>query len=298
MFDRAIKGWTLFKETFGILRREKSLMAFPVLSGVCILIALVFLFFPVLFVFRSEGFNPDSMTTTGWITWVAVLFVIYLVIAFISSFFKAGIVSNATAVIDGNDPALMDGIKASAANAGRIFVWSLIAATVGLVLRLLRNQKSGAGQVIGDIVSLIAGAAWELATFFVIPVMIFEHKNAFSAIKESGSLFRQTWGETVVAGFSFAFVYIPFMLFLAGTFFSLATENTTVIASMGALTIIIFAITAILISALQAILVALMYNYAKTGEISSKVDKNLITNSFTEKHTVQNKGFNYTGGNI
>ncbi|MDD4127864.1 MAG: DUF6159 family protein, partial [Methanomicrobium sp.] len=161
-----------------------------------------------------------------------------------------------------------------------------------------RDQNSGIGRLIGNIVSAIAGAAWELATFFVIPVMIFEEKGAITSIKESWSLFKQTWGETVIAGFSFVVIYIPFFLLFIGTFLSLFTGNMTVAASMGALTIIVLVITGILISTLQGILVALMYHYAKTGEIPSSVDKSLITGAFMEKSNFTSSGLNTAKGQI
>jgi hypothetical protein len=48
--------------------------------------------------------------------------------------------------------------------------------------------------------------------------MIFEDAGAVSAIKESWVLFRKTWGETVVAGFSFVVVFIPAFLLFAASF--------------------------------------------------------------------------------
>ena len=298
MFERAKKGWILFKETFGILKREKSLLMFPLLSGIIILLVLGLLFFPVLFIFRLEGFNPDSMGITGWIVWIGVLFIICLLMNFISSFFKAGIVSNATSVIEGRDPLFMDGIRVAAATIKTIFAWSVIAATVGVVLQLIRTQNDGIGRLIGTLIAGIAGAVWELVTFFVIPVMIFEKKNAFSSIKESWSLFKKTWGETVVAGFSFVVVYIPFFIFMIGTILLFFTGNMTIITSIGALAIIVLVITVVLVSALQGILVALLYHYAKTGEISSMIEGELITSAFVEKKTKISSGQNNSGGQI
>jgi len=85
-------------------------------------------------------------------------------------------------------------------------------------------------------------------------------------------------------------------LFMVGTFFSAIFLPFEVFGGMLVLTIIIFAISAILISALQGILVALLYHYAKTGEMSPLVDRDLIEGAFVEKKGSTTGTF--TGGNI
>ncbi|MBN2734535.1 MAG: hypothetical protein JXQ82_06765 [Methanomicrobiaceae archaeon] len=296
MFQRIKKGWLLFKQTFTILSREKSLLLYPVISGIIILLILGLLFIPALFIFAGTGINPENMGVSGYAAWILLLFVILLVTAFVSSFFKAGIVHNATEVIRGNDPAFKDGISAAIPKTGALFKWAFIAATVGLLLSLLRESDNPLGRILTEIVIGIAGAVWNLVTFFVIPVMIFEDLGAVASIKESWHLFKQTWGETVIAGFSFAIVMIPALLLIAGTFLSAVFMPFEVFEGMATLTIIVFAISAILISALQGILVALLYHYAKTGEISPLVDSDIIKGAFVEKKST--KSSNLTGGNI
>ena len=296
MFQRISRGWHLFKQTFSILSREKSLLFYPIIAGIIILLILGLLFIPALFIFSTTGINPDTMGITGYALWILMLFAIFLVTAFVSSFFKAGIVYNATEVIKGNDPAFKDGIDAAMPKIVSIFTWAFIAATVGLILSLLRESDNPLGRILTEIVIGIAGAVWNLVTFFVIPVIIFEDLGAVASIKESWGLFKQTWGETVVAGFSFVVVMIPAFLFMVGTFFSAIFLPFEVFGGMLVLTIIIFAISAILISALQGILVALLYHYAKTGEMSPLVDRDLIEGAFVEKKGSTTGTF--TSGNI
>ncbi|UUX93305.1 DUF6159 family protein [Methanoplanus endosymbiosus] len=296
MFQRIGRGWQLFKQTFAILSREKSLLLYPVISGIIILLILGLLFIPTLFIFVGSGINPENMGIAGYALWIVMLFVIFLVTAFVSSFFKAGIVHNATEVIKGNDPAFKDGISAAMPKIGSIFTWALIAATVGLILSLLRESDNPLGRFLTEIVIGIAGAVWNLVTFFVIPVMIFEDKGAIPSIKESWHLFKQTWGETVIAGFSFGIVMIPAFLLMIGTFFSAMFMPSVVFGGMLVLTILVFAVSAILVSALQGILVALLYHYAKTGEISPLVDREFIEKAFVEKKG--SSSVKFSGGNI
>ncbi|MDO9539783.1 MAG: DUF6159 family protein [Methanocalculus sp.] len=291
------RGWRLFTETFAILSKEKSLILYPIISGIVILLILGLLFIPVLFLFLVSGINPDDMGLAGYAVSVLILFVIFLVTACISSFFKAGIVFNATEVIKGRNPVFMDGIHVAVTKTGSIFTWAVITATVGLILSMLSESDNPLGRMITQILVGIAGAAWNLATFFVIPVMIFEDAGAVSAIKESWVLFRKTWSETVVAGFSFAVVFIPAFLLFAASFFMVIVGPFEVFLLMIALSVILFALSAVIVSALQGILVALLYHYAKTGEISSLVDKEFIEGAFVEKSGVAGS-VRFTGGNI
>lgn len=296
MFQKIGRGWKLFKQIFAILSREKSLLLYPVISGIIILLILSLLFIPALFIFAITGIDPENMGILGYAVWILLLFIIFLVTAFVSSFFKAGIVYNATEVIKGNDPAFKDGISAAIPKTGALFKWAFIAATLGLLLSLLRESDNPLGRLLTEIVIGIAGVVWNLITFFVIPVMIFEDLGAIASIKESWSLFKQTWGETVIAGFSFVIVMIPAFLLMAGTFLSAILAPFEIFAGILVLTIIVFAISAVLVSALQGILVALLYHYAKTGEISPLVDSDIIKGAFVEKKSAVSS--NLTGGNI
>ena len=291
------KGWRLFTGTFAILSKEKSLILYPIISGILILLILGLLFIPVLLLFVASGVNPDDMGAAGYVAGLIVLFIIFLVTACISSFFKTGIVFNATEVIKGHNPGFMDGIHAALGKTRSIFAWAFITATIGLILSILSDSDNPLGRMITQMLVGLAGAAWNLATFFVIPVILFEDAGAVSAIKESWVLFRKTWGETVIAGFSFVVVFIPAFLLFIASFFMLIMGSFEVFLLMIALSIILFALSVVIVSALQGILVALLYHYAKTGDISSLVDKEFIEGAFVEKSGVAGS-VRFTGGNI
>ena len=47
----------------------------------------------------------------------------------------------------------------------------------------------------------LLGAAWTMVTFFVVPLIVIEHKSLGDAFKTSLSMLRRTWGEQVTANF-------------------------------------------------------------------------------------------------
>ena len=74
--------------------------------------------------------------------------------------------------------------------------------TAGLGLHQLRghqhrpqHRKPG---ILGLLVGALLRAGWMLASFFVVPVILFEDKGAIASIKRSVQLCRSRWGENIV----------------------------------------------------------------------------------------------------
>jgi Family of unknown function (DUF6159) len=56
---------------------------------------------------------------------------------------------------------------------------------------------SAVGRILLPLASRLAGAAWAIGTFFVIPVLAFERLGPMAALKRSATLVRERWGEGV-----------------------------------------------------------------------------------------------------
>ncbi|MCX6689002.1 MAG: DUF6159 family protein, partial [Methanoregula sp.] len=125
---------------------------------------------------------------------------------------------------------------------------------------------------------------WTLVTMFVVPVLIFEEKGVFEAMKESLGLFKKTWGESVVGSLSIGLVFfaigiVAFVLVFATLFLG----NPIIFLAAGALFIVLIAILAILASAMQGIFVVALYTYAKTGQVPSVFNRELVAGAFAPK---------------
>src|SRR2546427_13243053 len=66
--------------------------------------------------------------------------------------------------------------------------------------------------LLGRLIMRIIGVVWTLACYFVVPVLAFEDLTPIAAVKRSSKLFRDTWGEKVIGGFSFGLVSFVLML--------------------------------------------------------------------------------------
>ena len=97
-------------------------------------------------------------------------FVFCLVNYFVIVFFNTALVGAATIRLQGGDPTLRDGLQLAWARKWVIFQWALLAATVGMILRMIEGRSSLTGKLIAGLI----GLAWTLASFLVVPILSFE----------------------------------------------------------------------------------------------------------------------------
>src|SRR4030042_14091 len=90
---------------------------------------------------------------------------------------------------------------------------------------------SEGGGFLGQLAAAIAGGAWGLVTFFVVPVLVLEDKGVFDSIKESATLIRSTWGESIIGSGSILLVFV--LLGVLGFLGMMATLLTGSLAVFG-----------------------------------------------------------------
>ncbi len=203
----------------------------------------------------------------------------YLFTYFIVIFFNCGLIAAAHIRLTGGDPTLRDGLHYAAGHAGQIFIWAVIPATIGLVMSAVCNCRGVAGALVAG----IAGTAWSLVTFFVIPVMIFEEKGVLTAIKESMSLFKKTWGENIIGSIGIGLVMLPAILAFLAVFAAIITAGPLVVP-LAILLIILIGVCGLVCPALRGIFFTALYIYAKTGTVPEAFSGDLIQGAFREKN--------------
>jgi hypothetical protein len=113
-----------------------------------------------------------------------------------------------------------------------------------------------------------------MATFFVVPVILYEELNVFPAIKRSGAVFKKTWGETFVGHFGFGLLF--FLLGLVGLLFILLglLAGGFIGLMVGlVLAFIWWVFVSCLAVATKGVMVAALYRYARTGKIAPAFKK-------------------------
>src|SRR3989442_2353427 len=200
------RSWRLVGQSFAILRSDKQLMLFPVLSAIaCFIVTAVmatggaFLMMPARAAALAAGeqFHPNQspMFLLG-------MFALYVVNYFVIVFYNVALVGVADSRLMAGTWTFRDGLELAWARKGTILQWAFVAATVGVILRTLEERLG----LIGRIIMRVIGIAWTLACYFVVPVLAFEGLTPVAAFKRSSKLFRDTWGEKVIGGFSLSLI--------------------------------------------------------------------------------------------
>ena len=265
-FARLGIGWRLTKLSLGVLRKEKGLILLPFLSLRITGAAWAVFLITIFFVATPTGAFNSVLFYIG-------LAIVYFVTFFVSIYFNAAVMGAAMIRLNGGDPTISDGLKVARENVRRIAGWALLTATVGLILRAIAERFG----FVGRIVAGIAGLAWGVATYLVVPVLIFEKIRPWAAVKRSGSLLKQTWGEA--AGGYFTLGGIFFLLGLLGLpllLVGVLIGGLIPIVTFAAITVIYWLILGLLGSAAQSILVTALYRYATTGQLGFGFPQNVF----------------------
>jgi len=207
-------------------------------------------------------------------------FIFYFIGSFVVIFFNTGLIACAQECLRGGDPTFSYGLGVAWEHLGRITVWALISATVGMVLKMIRER----GGILGLIVASIVDVAWNLLTYFVIPVLIFQGFGVIDSIKESAKIFKRTWGENMIARFGLGLIF--FVLSLAGIVpivLSVFTKSAPVIIGVVALVLMYWTVLAVLSSSLNGILATALYDYAITGQVPEAFPQQAIVGAFQPK---------------
>src|SRR4051794_2125593 len=182
------RSFQLVGQSYRLLMQDKELMVLPLISGVFIIAALAGLSLG----FGLDPSRIDRHDTAAYLP----LFAMYVVSYSIGIFFQAAVVAGATERMRGGDPTVGSALAAAWRRIGPIVMWAIVAATVGVLLRVIQDRLA----FVGKIVAGLLGAAWSLATFFVVPVLVLEERSIPDSFRRSVGVFRKTWGETVVGG--------------------------------------------------------------------------------------------------
>ncbi|MGW8370397.1 MAG: DUF6159 family protein [Gammaproteobacteria bacterium] len=278
MFEKFSRSWSLVKYSAGVLRQDKELLVFPLLSSIAaILVALTFV--PLLMQTGLAGEQGPTEASAGD---YAVMFALYLAEYFVIFFFNAALVGAALIRMDGGDPTVRDGLRIATSRIGSIFGYAMIAATVGVILRAVAERLGTIGQFI---IGLI-GLAWTVTTFLTVPVLVTRDIGPIDAVKQSATLLKKTWGENIIAnaglGFVFVLVYIAMMFVFAGLV-ALVQGSGPAVISVFVVAIVALVIVALIQGALQGIFSAALYRYAVDGPDQSDPASKLLGEAFKPK---------------
>ena len=282
MFRTIGNTWQITKLSWKVLQLDRELIFFPIMGalGAIIVGAIAAGVFAGTGTFdRLGGGEHEFNVVDVIISLVAYFGALYMVI-----FCNASLVAAARERLEGGDPNVMSGIRAVRGMWLAILGWTLITGTVGLVLQALqgaaRDNTHGVMRIVAIILVALLQTAWAYITFFVIPVLVVERIGPIAAIRRSGRLLRQSWGEQLTASFSFFFIYLIAVLIVA-----IPVAILVFVAPVAAIIVgvVLGGIAIASVAAMEGIFKAALYEWVSEGKGSEWFDRQILSNAYALK---------------
>ncbi len=279
--SRLSNSWELVKESWKVLRADKELLVFPIVSMIGTIIVTIAFMVPLFLSRLYESFSGGS--SGSQVTFIVFMFVFYVVQYTVIFYCNSALVGAAMIRLKGGDPTLRDGFRIASQHFGAIVGYAIISSTVGMILRAISERG-----IIGQIVSGLIGFAWHVATFIAVPILIVEGVGPLEAIKRSTAYLKRTWGERIIgnAGIGLVFGLIIFLIILLGMPAMIALASTRSIGLLafgGILFMTILIGLGLIASALTGIYTAAVYRYAAEGATDGFFDPSLVQKAFKPK---------------
>ena len=272
MVNTLSRSWDMIGESFAVLRKDKKLVLFPILSGLSTLAIAAMYFLPLFHIGVLEHYRAYRTVDPTVYAW---LFLWYCTNYFVIIFFNCALAACAQIRFSGREPTLAAGMTQAGWKIPSILMWAVVASTVGIILHAIEERSSW----LGKIVTSVVGIAWAMATYLIVPVLIFEDDGVFESIHRSSALLRETWGEQIVSGFGFG---LPSLL-LAIPGFLLGMVGFKLHPLGFLIAVPYFLLLSAVMSAVRGIFTVALYRYATGGEAPSGFSSGTFKEAFVDK---------------
>jgi len=284
-FGRMARSWEFAKISYGILWDFKSLLIFPLQSGLATIVVLASFILPLWGTGEFEQWmaflDDESGTNEVPLSAYLLTFLFYFCCYFVIVFFNTALTAAALKVCDGETPTVGYGLSVAMKRLPQIFGWALVSAVIGVLLKVIENAHEKAGRIIAAVI----GTAWTVLTFFVVPVLATEGVGPVQAVKDSIHTLKSTWGEAVIGNFSLGWlnflVSIPAFLVCGAVLFLAFQMNSMIMVGLAiGLFVVVALVLAVTGSAADVVFKALLYNYATGRNVPADLDDELLDSAF------------------
>jgi hypothetical protein len=269
-----------------VLKLDRKLVVFPLISGVCCLVILASYAVPA---FISGQLEPPGKAAplNEHVKYYLPWFLLYLCNYFVIIFFNSIIVAQAAVLMQGGNPTVAGGFRTAIARLPLIIGWALFSATVGLALHIIEDRFDKLGKWIADLLDTV----WSLTSFLVVPILVIEGKGPISAFKESARLLKKTWGEQLTGGLGLGLIFfllmIPaiavFGLTAAAYFGYIPAGSLKVLFPAAGLALIYLIALSSVSSALSTIFQTALFLYARDNLTPPGFESDMLSNAMVRK---------------
>lgn len=289
------RSWLLFVRSLSVMRQNKKLLWFPLISGAFVCLIALFFFLPLAcwdtgyslleashwrtiadhFMVMGEENSPTGMTLLG----LACGGAIYFVSIILATFFNVAFYNEILHALNGNPVSIRGGLRVALGKLKPILMWSMLAGIVGSTIKALEENLGFVGRWIMKLI----GIAWSVAAVFAIPVIIREDKsvNPLGFLKRSAILLKQTWGESLIGylGIGFGAVVVmagSLLLFAFPLGIGLALKSLWLVIGAVVLEFLCLAVITYLQGVASQVYRCALFIYASEGVVPGPYDQDMM----------------------
>lgn len=292
------RSWRLMAASLKLVKKNPSLIVFPLLSCLaslmvlCLLLGVCAVCFGV-HLSTSSQVVPEIIRKVGRFLPLLVLSGA-MISAFVGIFCHSAVIACMLLQLEGRPHGIRDGARLMWLRRGAIFKWAVFSCVVGFLIHSVGGQMRrvpflGKAGAIG--MNYLAGATWLVLTFLIIPVVLFEEQPSVSAnLRRSGELFKRSWGEQVagrigaLSGLCLVALLVAAPIaataVIAVTCFHAMASVLTAFVLFFVILLVVFTFVLILLSPLLALVnatyTAVLYSYAVTGMLPQEFSPELL----------------------
>lgn len=275
---RLSNTWTMAKVSWGVLRKDRELLVLPVLSFLLSVVLLAVIWVPRLLSMDADSSaGAEGSEASGVLIVVAV--VSAMVLGIVSVFFNGALVAGAYERLTGGDPTVGSAIRRAMARLGGLVPWAILKTTVGLILETLKERAGWLGRIVLGII----GAAWEVATFLVVPAIVIDDQGPIEGLRSSASHLKQTWGENIAGQVGFGLLGFVAMLPVVAVLVLAGALGEAAFVAGVVVSVLWIAVVVVVLAALSAIFQTALYLYATSGTIPEGFEQSTLSDSFAAK---------------
>src|SRR3954469_16364730 len=139
---RIQRGWALTKQSFRVLRNDRSLLLFPIISIPVALAGTAIVMGPGVALYTAD--NQEAIL-------IAFGVVTLYVLTFVTLFFNVALAAAASTGLAGGDSTVGEGLRAARSRLGVIAAWAVVQTVVGLIINAI--QSVGNDNIVGRILA-------------------------------------------------------------------------------------------------------------------------------------------------
>jgi len=282
------RSWMITKLTFGVINKDRELLWFALLAFIFSTLFSVAMIFPtVISALMENEFSQESLQVFEYV----IIFLTYFGLAFIATFFNVCVVYTTKIRFQGGNATFGESFKFALSKLTLILQWSLLSATVGLLLRILHNLASSlgkVGQIVANILIGLLGMAWSIMTIFVVPILVYEGLGPIDALKKSTEVIKRTWGESLIKAIGLGliqlFVFVLIILASGALTYLLASSYDVTGFIVGiSLGLLLLLLTGLIFTVASTIFNTALYVYANNNLVASGFTEEVVKGAFKQK---------------